>query len=58
MGRTTDLGDFLHGMIIGRHHSSKSVWEISTLLKIAQSIVSDVIVKWKPQGATVAQSRT
>ena len=42
---TAEINDFQHCMVIGSQLSIKLVREISTLLKIAQSTVGDVIVK-------------
>ena len=40
------------------HLSNKSVCQISALLELPRSIVSDDIVKWKPLGATTAQPQS
>ena len=55
MGRTEEISDFQRGTVIGCHLSNKSVRQISALLKLPQSTVSAVIVKWKRLRATTAQ---
>ena len=47
--------DFQRGTIIGCHLSNKSVHQISALLELPRSTVSDIIVKCKRLGATPAQ---
>ena len=58
MGRSAELMDFERGQVIECHLCHTSVREISTLLNIPRSIVSDVIVKWKREGTRTAQNRT
>jgi hypothetical protein len=45
MGRSGELNDFEHGLVIGCHINKKSVSDIATLLKLSKSAVGDVIVK-------------
>jgi hypothetical protein len=45
MGRSGELSDFKHGLVIGCHICKKCVRDIATLLKLAKSVVGDVIVK-------------
>jgi hypothetical protein len=52
MGRSGELSDFEHGLVIGCHISKKSVRDTATLLKLLKSMVGDVIVKWKHEGTT------
>ncbi|KAL6467451.1 hypothetical protein MHYP_G00231280 [Metynnis hypsauchen] len=58
MGRTEELSDFQRGTVIGCHLSKKSVREISTMLDLPRSTVSNVIVKWKRLGITTALPRS
>ncbi|KAI4895915.1 hypothetical protein NFI96_019220 [Prochilodus magdalenae] len=58
MGRTEELSDFQRGTVIGCHLSKKSVREISAMLDLPRSTVSNVIVKWKRLGATTALPRS
>jgi hypothetical protein len=50
MGRSGELSDFEHGLVIGSHNSKKYVRDIATLLKLPKSAVGDVIVKCKHEG--------
>jgi transposase len=52
MGRSGELSDFEHGLVIGCQISKKSVRDIATLLKLPKSMVGDVIVKGKREGTT------
>jgi transposase len=52
MGRSGELSDLKHALVIGCHISKKSVRVIATLLKLPKSMVGDVIVKWKHEGTT------
>jgi transposase len=56
MGRSWELSDFKHGLVIGCHISKKSFRAIATLLKLSKSTVGDVIVKWKSEGTTAMES--
>jgi transposase len=57
MGRSGELSDFEHGLVIGCHISDKSVRDIATLLKLPKSTVGDVIVKRKSEGTTTMKPR-
>jgi transposase len=57
MGRSGELSDFEHGLVIGCHISKKSVRDIANLLKLPKSMVGDVIVKWKREGTTTTKQR-
>jgi transposase len=57
MGRSGELSDFEHGLVIGCHISKKSVGDITTLLKVPKSTVGDVIVKWKHEGTITTKPR-
>jgi hypothetical protein len=50
MGRSGELSNFEHGLVIGCHISKKPVRDTATLLKLPKSMVGDVIVKWKCEG--------
>jgi hypothetical protein len=50
MGRSGELSDFKHGLVIGCHISKKSVRDIATLLRLPRLAVGDVLVKWKHEG--------
>jgi hypothetical protein len=52
MGRSGELSDFEHGLVIGCHISKKSVRGTATLLKLPKLMAFDVIVKWKREGTT------
>jgi hypothetical protein len=53
MGRSGELNDFEHGLVVGYHISKKSVRDIATLLMFPKSVVGDVIVKCKCEGTTM-----
>jgi hypothetical protein len=55
MGRSGELSDFEHGLVIGCHISKKSVRDIATLLKLPMSMVGEVIMKWKSDGTTTTK---
>jgi hypothetical protein len=57
MGRSGELSDFEHGLVIGCYISKKSVRDIATLIKLPKSMVGDVIVKWKCEGTTTTKPR-
>jgi hypothetical protein len=57
MGRSGELSDFEHGLVIGCHISKKSVTDIATLLKLPKLTAGDVIVKWKREGTTTTKPR-
>jgi transposase len=57
MGRSGELNDFEHGLVIGCHISNKSVRYIATLLNLPKSIVGDMIVNWKREGTTTTKPR-
>jgi transposase len=52
MGRSGELSNFEHELVIGCHISKKSVRDIATLLKLSKSMIGDVFVKWKCQDTT------
>lgn len=58
MGRSEELSDFRRGTVIGCHLCNKTVREISSLLGIPRSTVSDIIRKWKRLGTTATQPRS
>lgn len=58
MGRSEELSDFRRGTVIGCHLCHKTVREISSLLGIPRSTVSDIIRKWKRLGTTATQPRS
>ncbi|CAI9553725.1 unnamed protein product, partial [Staurois parvus] len=58
MGRSQELSEFMRGTVIGCHLCNKSVREISFLLNIPQSTVSDIITKWKQLGTTATQPQS
>ncbi|CAI9585276.1 unnamed protein product [Staurois parvus] len=45
MGRSQELSEFRCGTVIGCHLCNKSIYEISLLLNIPRSTVSDIITK-------------
>ena len=47
MDRSQELSAFQCGTVIGCHLCNKSSREISSLLNILQSTVSDIVTKWK-----------
>jgi transposase len=51
-GRSGELSDLEHGLVIGCHISKKSFGDTATLLKLPKSTAGDVIVKWKREGTT------
>ncbi|CAI9622605.1 unnamed protein product [Staurois parvus] len=55
MGRSQELSEFKRGTVIGCHLCNKSIREISLLLNIPRSAVSDDITKWKQLGTTETQ---
>ncbi|CAI9624003.1 unnamed protein product [Staurois parvus] len=55
MGRSQELSEFKRGTVIGCHLCNKSIGEISLLLNIPRSTVSDIITKWKQLGTTATQ---
>ncbi|CAI9587102.1 unnamed protein product, partial [Staurois parvus] len=55
MGRSQELSEFKCGTVIGCHLCNKSMHEISLLLNIPQSTVSDIIIKWKQLGTPATQ---
>ncbi|CAI9576928.1 unnamed protein product [Staurois parvus] len=55
MGRSQELSEFKRGTEIGSHLCNKSIPEISLLLNIPHSTVSDIITKWKQLGTTATQ---
>jgi transposase len=57
MDRSGELSDFERGLIIGCHISKKYVRDIATLLKLAKSLIGDVIEKWKREGTTTMKPR-
>jgi transposase len=57
MGRSGELSDFEHGLVIGCHVSKKSVRDIAALFTLAKSMVGDMIVKWKREGTTTIKPR-
>jgi hypothetical protein len=57
MGRSVELSDFEHGLVIGCHINKKSVRDIATLLKLPKLAVHDTTVKWKCKGRTTMQPR-
>jgi hypothetical protein len=57
MGRSGELSDFEHGLVIGCHISKKSDRNTATLLNFPKSTAGDVIVKWKREGTTTTKPR-
>jgi hypothetical protein len=57
MGRSGQLSDFEHGLVIVCHISKKFVKDIATLLKWPKSTAGDVTVKWKHEGTTTRKPR-
>ncbi|CAI9620054.1 unnamed protein product [Staurois parvus] len=55
MGLSQELCEFKRGTITGCHLCNKSIHEISLLLNIPRSTVSDIITKWKQLGPTATQ---
>ncbi|CAI9597747.1 unnamed protein product [Staurois parvus] len=58
MGCSQELSEFQHDTAIGCHLCNKSIREISLLLNIPQSTVSDIITKWKQLGTKATQPRS
>lgn len=58
MGRSEELSDFQRGTVVGCHLCKKSNREISALLNLPRSTVSNVILKWKRGGITTALPRS
>ena len=58
MGCSEELSDFKRGTVIGCHLCNKTVREMSWLLNIPRSTVSDIIRKWKRLGTTATQPRS
>ncbi|CAI9565644.1 unnamed protein product [Staurois parvus] len=58
MGCSQELNEFKRGTVIGCHLCNKSIHEISLLLNIPRSAVSDIITKWKQLGTTASQSQS
>ena len=56
--RSEELSDFKHGTVIGCRLCNKTVREISSLLEIPLSTVSDIIRKWKRLVTTTTQPRS
>jgi hypothetical protein len=54
MGRSGELSDIEHGLVIGCHISKKSVRNTDTLLKLPKPII-DVTVKLKHEGITTTK---
>jgi transposase len=57
MGRSGELSDFEHGLVIGCHISKKSVRDIATFFKLPKSTVGDATVNWKCEGTTTTKPR-
>ncbi|CAI9616617.1 unnamed protein product, partial [Staurois parvus] len=55
MGRPQELSDSKRGPVIGCHLCNKSIRDISWLLNISRSTVSEIITKWKQLGTTATQ---
>ncbi|CAI9537273.1 unnamed protein product [Staurois parvus] len=55
MGRSQELSEFKRDTVIGCHLCNKSIREISLLLNIPRSTVSDIITKWKQLGTAAAR---
>ncbi|CAI9601852.1 unnamed protein product [Staurois parvus] len=55
MGHSQELSEFKCGAVIGCHLCNKSIHEISLLLNIPRSTVSDIITKWKQLGTAATQ---
>jgi hypothetical protein len=55
MGRSGELSDFEHGLVIVCHISQKSVRDTATFLKLPKSTVGDMIMKWKYEGTTTTK---
>ncbi|CAI9595488.1 unnamed protein product [Staurois parvus] len=57
MGHSQELSEFKPGTVIGCHLCSKTIHDISLLLKIPRSTVSDTVTKWKQLRTTATQPR-
>jgi hypothetical protein len=57
MGRSRELSDFEHGLVIGCNMSKKSVRDTASLPKLPKSTAGDVIVKWKCEDTTTTKPR-
>ncbi|CAI9538136.1 unnamed protein product [Staurois parvus] len=55
MGRSHELSELKHGTVIDCHLCNMIIREISLLLNIPQSTVSDIIIKWKQLGTTASE---
>ncbi|CAI9544800.1 unnamed protein product, partial [Staurois parvus] len=58
IGRSQELSEFKRGTVIGCNLCNKSINEISLLLNIPRSTVSDIITKWKQLGTTATQPQS
>ncbi|CAI9553531.1 unnamed protein product, partial [Staurois parvus] len=58
MGCSQGLSEFKHCTGICCHLCNKSIHEISLLLNIPQSTVSDMITRWNKLGTTATQPRS
>ncbi|CAI9548875.1 unnamed protein product, partial [Staurois parvus] len=58
MGRSQELSDSKRGPVIGCHLFNKFIREISWLLNIPRSTVSDSVSKWKQLGTTATCKMT
>ncbi|CAI9564991.1 unnamed protein product [Staurois parvus] len=58
MGRSQELSEFKRGTVIGCYLCNKSIREISLLLNIPRSTVSDIITKWRQLGTTATQPQS
>ncbi|CAI9615694.1 unnamed protein product, partial [Staurois parvus] len=57
MGRSQELSQFKHDIMIGCHLCNKSIREISLLQNIPRSAVGGIITKWKQLRTTATQPR-
>ncbi|CAI9546566.1 unnamed protein product [Staurois parvus] len=58
MGCSQELSEFKRGPVIGCHLCNKSICDISWLLNIPRSTVSELTTKWKQLGTTATRSAT
>ena len=58
MGRSQELREFQRDTMIGCLMCNKSSREISSLLNVPESTVSDIITKWKRLGTTANQPQS
>ena len=58
MGHSQELSEFQCGSVIGCHLCNKSSCEMSSLLNIPQSAVSDIITKWRRFRTTATQPQS